>query len=302
MMSSPSAPPTDLSATEGASGDRGEPRPIDLTRGGPPDELLDQMARADAINSRLRRSGREIAFVLSSMAARCRSSSATRPGTSCAGCRSPKRSTWPTAAPSPSSDVDRIRQQQRHHADLRHGPRVRPRHVVDHQSAARSRTAADQPHQQPRRKSSSASRPSSQALKSSLMSLSFAAEEFALPSLFEGVQSVSSSEPARVSATITRRRRCRRLPARSHPARELRPAHVRVRLARRRRHADDRRARIHAQSGSDRQGTRRQDQRRRQRHGLRRRSGQRRNDRPLQPYHRRERTANSSKSPIRAAR
>ncbi len=42
-----------------------------------------------------------------------------------------------------------------------------------------------------------------QALKSSLMSLSFAAEEFALPSLFEGVQSVSSSEPARVSATIT---------------------------------------------------------------------------------------------------
>ncbi len=42
-----------------------------------------------------------------------------------------------------------------------------------------------------------------QALKSSLMSLSFAAEEFALPSLFEGIQSVSSSEPARVSATIT---------------------------------------------------------------------------------------------------
>src|SRR5947209_2140780 len=42
-----------------------------------------------------------------------------------------------------------------------------------------------------------------QALKSSLISLGFAAEEFALPSLFEGVQSVSSSEPARVSATIT---------------------------------------------------------------------------------------------------
>jgi flagellar hook-associated protein 2 len=42
-----------------------------------------------------------------------------------------------------------------------------------------------------------------QALKSSLLSLSFAAEEFALPSLFEGVQSASSSEPARVSATIT---------------------------------------------------------------------------------------------------
>jgi flagellar hook-associated protein 2 len=42
-----------------------------------------------------------------------------------------------------------------------------------------------------------------QGIKSSLMSLSFAAEEFTLPSLFEGVQSVSSSEPARVSATIT---------------------------------------------------------------------------------------------------
>jgi len=42
-----------------------------------------------------------------------------------------------------------------------------------------------------------------QAIKSSLISLSFAAEEFALPSLFEGVQTASSSEPARVSATIT---------------------------------------------------------------------------------------------------
>lgn len=41
------------------------------------------------------------------------------------------------------------------------------------------------------------------ALKSSMLSLRFAAEEFALPSLFEGVQTVSSSEPARVSATIT---------------------------------------------------------------------------------------------------
>jgi flagellar hook-associated protein 2 len=42
-----------------------------------------------------------------------------------------------------------------------------------------------------------------QTLKSSLMTLGFAAEEFVLPSVFEGVQSVSSSEPARVSATIT---------------------------------------------------------------------------------------------------
>jgi flagellar hook-associated protein 2 len=42
-----------------------------------------------------------------------------------------------------------------------------------------------------------------QSLKTSLMSLSFAADEFSLPSLFEGVQTVASSEPARVSATIT---------------------------------------------------------------------------------------------------
>jgi hypothetical protein len=66
MISSPSAPPTDSSATEGAPDDRGEPRAIDLTRGGPPAELLDQMARADEINMRLRRDGREIAFALSS--------------------------------------------------------------------------------------------------------------------------------------------------------------------------------------------------------------------------------------------
>jgi hypothetical protein len=65
-MSSPSAPPTDPSASEGAPDDHGEPRAFDLTRGGPPAELLDQMARADEINTRLRRSGREIAFALSS--------------------------------------------------------------------------------------------------------------------------------------------------------------------------------------------------------------------------------------------
>jgi flagellar hook-associated protein 2 len=40
-------------------------------------------------------------------------------------------------------------------------------------------------------------------IQTSLMSLSFAAEEFVLPSVFEGVQSVSSSEPSRVGATIT---------------------------------------------------------------------------------------------------
>ena len=42
-----------------------------------------------------------------------------------------------------------------------------------------------------------------QGIKSSLMALSFAAEELNRPSLFEGIQTVSSSEPARVSATIT---------------------------------------------------------------------------------------------------
>jgi flagellar hook-associated protein 2 len=42
-----------------------------------------------------------------------------------------------------------------------------------------------------------------QVLKTSLLNLSFASDEFILPSLFEGVQTVSSSEPARVSATIT---------------------------------------------------------------------------------------------------
>ena len=42
-----------------------------------------------------------------------------------------------------------------------------------------------------------------QSIKSSLLSLTFAAAEFKLPSLFEGVQAVTSSEPARVAATVT---------------------------------------------------------------------------------------------------
>jgi len=64
-MSSPSAPPTEQGATEGAHEDPAEPRAIDLTHGGPPPELLDQMARADEINTRLRSEGREICFALS---------------------------------------------------------------------------------------------------------------------------------------------------------------------------------------------------------------------------------------------
>jgi flagellar hook-associated protein 2 len=42
-----------------------------------------------------------------------------------------------------------------------------------------------------------------QKIKSSLLQLTFAASEFKLPSLFEGVQTVTSSEPGRVAAAIT---------------------------------------------------------------------------------------------------
>jgi hypothetical protein len=63
-MSSPSAPPTDQPSPEHPSGER--PDAIDLTSGGPPRELIEQMARADEINSRLREGGREICFALSS--------------------------------------------------------------------------------------------------------------------------------------------------------------------------------------------------------------------------------------------
>jgi flagellar hook-associated protein 2 len=42
-----------------------------------------------------------------------------------------------------------------------------------------------------------------QTLQTSLTSLTFAASEFTLPSLFEGTQAVSSSEPARIAASIS---------------------------------------------------------------------------------------------------
>jgi hypothetical protein len=74
-MSSPSAVPTDSAASMPP---QGEDQPIsyelahadgslsiDLTRSGPPPEVLEQMANADAINSRLRASGRELSFSLS---------------------------------------------------------------------------------------------------------------------------------------------------------------------------------------------------------------------------------------------
>jgi hypothetical protein len=59
-VSSPSAPPTDVHAPGSAE----EPT-IDLLESGPPPEVLEQMAHADAINARLRASGRKIAFALS---------------------------------------------------------------------------------------------------------------------------------------------------------------------------------------------------------------------------------------------
>lgn len=74
-MSSPSAASTDSAAPMPP---QGEDQPIsyelahaegslsiDLTRSGPPPEVLEQMARADAINSRLRATGRELSFSLS---------------------------------------------------------------------------------------------------------------------------------------------------------------------------------------------------------------------------------------------
>lgn len=42
-----------------------------------------------------------------------------------------------------------------------------------------------------------------QKIKLSLLQLTFSASEFKIPSLFEGVQTVTSSEPGRVSATVT---------------------------------------------------------------------------------------------------
>ena len=75
-MSSASAPPTDQrqgndGQDEQSAGAPGRPEPseairaIDLTHGGPPPELLDQMAHADEINMRLRRRGCQISFELS---------------------------------------------------------------------------------------------------------------------------------------------------------------------------------------------------------------------------------------------
>ncbi len=80
-MSSPTTPISD--AARPSHGPAGTPDPeaagfaaelarsersegIDISEAGPPDEVLDQMARADAINMRLRGEGHEISFALSS--------------------------------------------------------------------------------------------------------------------------------------------------------------------------------------------------------------------------------------------
>ncbi len=62
MISSPSAAPTD----DTRQVPHEPPRGIDLTHGTPPPEVLDQMAHADEINSRLRAEGREVRFAISS--------------------------------------------------------------------------------------------------------------------------------------------------------------------------------------------------------------------------------------------
>ena len=59
-MSSPYAPPEHAPP----AGLAGAPS-IDLRQAGPPAEVLEQMARADEINSRLRAEGRQISFALS---------------------------------------------------------------------------------------------------------------------------------------------------------------------------------------------------------------------------------------------
>ncbi len=167
-------------------------------------------------------------------------------------------------------------------------PRLGAGHVLDHQSAARSRTAADRPPHQPAGKALGPAEPAAGAqVEPALAGLRGRRIRSPL-----AVRRRPERQLERTGARERhdhRRRRCRRLPARSHPARELRAAHVRVREPRRGRHGHDRRPGIHAQSGRHRQGTGRQDQRRQQRHRLRRRRGQRRNDRPLQPHDRRHR-------------
>ncbi len=57
----PTAPPSlgeELAHSEG-------PHQIDITRSSPPEEVLEQMAHADAINERLRERGYQIGFALS---------------------------------------------------------------------------------------------------------------------------------------------------------------------------------------------------------------------------------------------
>ncbi len=61
------APPPAGSAIDDLAAElsRSEGRRIDITRSSPPEEVLEQMAHADAINERLRDQGFQISFALS---------------------------------------------------------------------------------------------------------------------------------------------------------------------------------------------------------------------------------------------
>ena len=61
------APPPAGSAIDGLAAElsRSEGHNIDITRSSPPEEVLEQMAHADAINQRLRDQGFQISFALS---------------------------------------------------------------------------------------------------------------------------------------------------------------------------------------------------------------------------------------------
>ena len=140
-----------------------------------------------------------------------------------------------------------------------------------------------------------------QSIQSSLQQLASAVSEFSLPSLFESSQTVTSNEPARVSATTTVGRRRRRLRGRSHAARQLRAAYLHLHEP-----ASEQTITIDGHEFTDqgrreRQGTGERDQRRQQRDGLR--GGARRREPWCCPIARpATRAANSSRSPIRAGR
>ena len=102
-----------------------------------------------------------------------------------------------------------------------------------------------------------------QELQSSLQQLASAASEFALPSLFENIAVGDLERTDARQRRHHRRRRRRRLRGRSHAARQLGAANLHVHKPRGERNAHDRRPRIHAQGGREREGTGERDQRQR---------------------------------------